>query len=662
MTERVSGRSKKGTNKKTPRRGTAEGPLHGAAIEDYAVIGDCEAAALVSREGSIDWLCWPTFSSPACFAGLLGTCDHGFWKIAPAGKVKRTRRQYREGTLIVETVFETATGEVCVTDFMPQRQRHSHLVRIVRGERGRVRMRMDLALRFDYGRTVPWVTSNGEWRAVAGSDMVVLQTKAPLRGEDHTTSSDFTVRKGETMTFTLTYCSSLEKIPRPISPGRALKETEKSWTRWLRRNTYRGPYAAAVRRSLMTLKALSYAPTGGIVAAVTTSLPERIGGDRNWDYRFCWLRDTAFTLLVLLRAGYREEAIEWRRWLLRAAAGSPDQLQTIYGISGERDIVEWEADWLPGYEDSRPVRIGNGAAGQFQLDVYGEVASALARMPDAEDDDIRVSALSLQTALANHLCEVWHLPDEGIWEVRGGAKHFVHSKVMAWVALDRAIRMIEHGKGQEQRTARKRSAGDIERWKKVRTQIHREVCRKGFDKKLNSFVQSYGSKALDASCLRIALVGFLPASDPRILGTVDAIEKKLMKDGLVQRYNTHETSDGLKGGEGQFLACSFWMVMNLWLIGREEDAKALFERLLGLRNDLGLLAEEYDTERKRLVGNFPQALSHIALVHAAFAMSGAWTPQHAFDEDAANAASAVTHTLMRDKTGASATQGRSKRS
>jgi GH15 family glucan-1,4-alpha-glucosidase len=605
--------------------------LHGSAIEDYALIGDCETAALVSREGSIDWLCWPSFSSPACFAALLGTCDHGYWKIAPTGKVKGSRRQYREGTLIVETVFETASGEVCVTDFMPLRQRHSQLVRMVRGVRGRVKMRMDLALRFDYGRTVPWVTSggdrDGEWRAVAGSDMVVLRTKAPLRGEDHTTTSEFTVRKGEMVSFTLTYCSSLDKVPAQHSAKRAFEYTQRFWTRWMAKNAYRGKYAAAVSRSLMTLKALTYRPTGGIVAAVTTSLPERIGGTRNWDYRYCWLRDTAFMLLVLLRAGYRDEAVEWRRWLLRAVAGSPDQVQTIYGISGERDLIEWEAGWLPGYEGSRPVRIGNGASAQFQLDVFGEVASALARMPDAEDD-IRVSAWSLQTGLANHLCDVWRLPDEGIWEVRGGAKHFVHSKVMAWVALDRAIQMAEQGGKGAKGMARE---DEVKRWKKVRAAIHSEVCAKGFDKKLNSFVQAYGAGStpgvLDASCLRLALVGFLPATDPRIRGTVEAIEKKLLRNGLVQRYKTRETKDGLTGGEGQFLACSFWMVANLWLIGRNDDARVMFERLLALRNDVGLLSEEYDSDAGRMVGNFPQALSHIALVHAAFAMSGTWAPQ-----------------------------------
>jgi GH15 family glucan-1,4-alpha-glucosidase len=616
-------------------RGKKAGPakLHGSAIEDYALIGDCETAALVSRGGSIDWLCWPTFSSAAVFAALLGTADHGFWKIAPKDKVKRSRRQYREGTLIVETVFETAQGEVCVTDFMPPRGRHSQLVRIVRGERGKVRMRMDLAIRFDYGRTVPWVTSNSELRAVAGSDMVVLQTAAPLRGEGATTVSEFTVAKGETMTFTLAYCSSLEKVPAKIEPVKSLKETQTFWARWLRKQKYRGAYAEAVSRSLMTLKAMTYRPTGGIVAAVTTSLPEEIGGERNWDYRYCWLRDTAFTLLVLLQAGYRDEAREWRRWLLRAVAGAPDQVQTIYGVSGERDLIEWEVPWLPGYRESQPVRVGNGAAGQFQLDVYGEVASALARMPEAEDD-IRLSARDLQVSLVNHLCDVWREPDQGIWEVRGGPKHFTHSKVMAWVAFDQAIQFVESRLSEEKDgSMRRRLRRYVERWKKERAAVHQEVCQKGFNRRLNSFVQAYGPGSkpatLDASCLRISLVGFLPATDPRILGTVEAIEKGLTKDGFVQRYKTRQTDDGLSGGEGQFLACSFWMVTNLWLIGRKDDARAMFERLLALCNDVGLLSEEYDSKAHRMVGNFPQALSHIALVHAAFAMSGTWTPEHA---------------------------------
>jgi GH15 family glucan-1,4-alpha-glucosidase len=590
--------------------------LHGSRIEDYCLIGDLETAALVSREGSIDWLCWPDFSSGACFAALLGTRDHGYWKISPAGKVKAIRRQYQTGTLVVETTFETKDGEVCLTDFMPPRDDHSRVVRRVRGVRGKVAMQMDMAIRFDYGRTIPWVTTaDHELRGVAGSDMVVLRTKAPLRGEGMSTRSEFTVSEGETVDFTLVNLSSMEEVPAEWPAAEALAETQTFWSEWTQKNRYEGKYAEAVARSLITLKAMTYRLAGGIVAAVTTSLPERIGGARNWDYRYCWLRDTSFTLLVLMQAGYVDEAIAWRKWLLRTIAGAPDQVQTIYGIRGERQLVEWEADWLPGYENSRPVRIGNAAAGQFQLDVFGEVAAALARTPRAEDD-IRVSAAAVQAALIDHLCKVWQEPDEGIWETRGGAKHFTHSKVMAWVALDRAIKQYEMYDG----------GGDIKRWKKNRDMIHKEVCEKGFNKRLNTFVQSYGSTNLDASCLRIVLVGFLPPEDPRIRGTVEAIEKRLMKDGFVQRYNTRKSRDGVGGGEGAFLACSFWMVMNLWLIGRQAEATAMFERLLALRNDVGLLSEEYDPVEKRLVGNFPQALSHIALIHAAFAMSGAWHP------------------------------------
>ena len=607
-------RRKRGKVREEKKR--VSGRPHGATIEGYCLIGDCETGALVSREGSIDWLCWPNFSSGACFAALLGTKDHGFWKIAPKAKVKAVRRRYEPGTLVVETTFETARGEVRVTDFMPPRGRDSDVVRIVRGVRGRVVMRMDLAIRFDYGRTIPWGTSNGgDWQAVAGPDRVVLRTSARLRGEGMTTVSEFTLAKGERMVFTLTYGSSLEKLPKRINAMKALMETRRFWKGWTRRSSYRGVYADAVERSLITLKALTYKPSGGIVAAVTTSLPERIGGSRNWDYRYCWLRDTAFTLLVLMQAGYVDEAIAWRQWLLRAAAGAPDQIQTIYGINGDRQLTEWIVDWLPGYRGSSPVRIGNAAAGQFQLDVFGEVAAALLRTPQAEDD-IRVSATALQSSLIDHLCAVWKEPDEGIWETRGGRQHFTHSKVMAWVALDRAIRYYERFDG----------GGDIKRWKKERERIHREVCEKGFNKKLNSFVQSYGSKDLDASCLRIVLVGFLPANDPRIRGTVEAIEKYLMPNGLVERYNTRTTDDGVSGSEGTFLACSFWMVTNLWLIGRREDAVALFERLLKLRNDVGLLSEEYDPIKKCMLGNFPQALSHIALVHSAFAISGIWTP------------------------------------
>jgi GH15 family glucan-1,4-alpha-glucosidase len=598
------------------RKKKTTGTLHASRIEDYCMIGDSETAALVSREGSIDWLCWPTFSSAACFAALLGTRDHGYWQIAPAGKVKAVRRQYEAHTLVLETTFETKDGEVRLIDFMPPRERHSHVVRIVRGVRGRVAMQMDLAIRFDYGRTIPWVTSTDhELRAIAGEDMVTLRTKVRLRGEGMTTRGDFTVRGGQTVSFTLTNSSSLERIPPELPVERALARTQRFWKQWSRKNKYRGPYAEAVERSLITLKAMTYRPAGGIVAAATTSLPERIGGPRNWDYRLCWLRDTAFTLLILINAGYVEEAVEWRKWLLRAVAGAPDQVQTIYGLRGERQLVEWEASWLPGYEDSRPVRIGNAAVGQFQLDVFGEVSAALARTPRAEDE-IRVSASSLQAALVNRLCKVWREPDSGIWEVRGDARHFTHSKVMAWVALDRAIKHHEQY-----------GTGDVKRWKTNREMIHREVCKRGFDKKLNSFVQSYGSKQLDAACLLIGMVGFLPPDDSRVIGTVEAIEKRLMKDGLVERYDTKKTKDGLSGREGTFLACSFWMVTSLWLIGRKADAKAMFERLLALENDVGLLSEEYDPVGKRMVGNFPQALSHIALLLSAFAMSGLWKPE-----------------------------------
>jgi GH15 family glucan-1,4-alpha-glucosidase len=593
-------------------------PLHGALIEDYCLIGDCETAALVSREGSIDWLCWPDFSSGACFAALLGTRDHGFWKIAPEDKVIAISRQYEPRTMILETTFKTRRGEVCLIDFMPPRGSHSHLVRLVRGIRGKVKMRMELAIRFDYGRTIPWVTSFGQkLQAVAGPDRVLLSTKVPLYGEDMTTRGDFTVKAGETVSFTLTNLPSLGKMPKGVAVKGALADTRRFWKSWSKRNKYQGPYADAVERSLITLKAMTYRPSGGIVAAATTSLPERIGGERNWDYRYCWLRDTSFTLLVLMQAGYVQEAVEWRRWLLRAAAGAPDQLQTIYGLRGERQIPEWQVDWLPGYESSKPVRVGNAAVDQFQLDVFGEVAAALSRTPEAKQD-IRVSSTALQASLIDHLCKIWQQPDEGIWETRGGPKHFTHSKVMAWVALDRAIKHYEQYDG----------GGDIERWKKNRDMIREEVLERGFNKKLNSFVQSYGSRQLDASCLRIVLVGFLPPEDPRIRGTVEAIEKGLMRDGFVQRYNTQKTDDGLKGGEGAFLACSFWMVTNLWLIGRKSDATAMFERLLALRNDVGLLSEEYDVASRRMVGNFPQALSHISLVHAAFTMSGMWKPEH----------------------------------
>jgi GH15 family glucan-1,4-alpha-glucosidase len=605
-------------------------PLHAGRIEDYAVIGDCETAALVSRTGSIDWLCWPTFSSQAVFAALLGTADHGYWKIAPTHKKTTVERRYEPETMIVETTFTTPDGSVCVVDFMPPRSkhsRHSHIIRIVRGVSGKVKMRMDLAIRFDYGRTIPWVThEDGVLRAIAGADMAVLRTKVPIKGEGLSTVAEFTVPAGKAVTFTLTYTSSMSEtgmtgndpVPMPdiVEIDLALAETRAFWQTWTRQGKYQGEYAEVVTRSLMILKAMTYRPSGGVVAAVTTSLPEKIGGQRNWDYRYCWLRDTSFTLLVLLAAGYREEAEAWRRWLLRTIAGAPEQIQSIYGICGERQLVEWAADWLPGYENSLPVNIGNGAANQFQLDVYGEVAAALSRTPEAEDD-IKVSASALQAQLIDHLCKIWVEPDEGIWETRGGRKHFTHSKVMAWVALDRAIKHYEQFDG----------GGDYKRWKKNRDLLHKEICEKGFNKKLNSFTQSYGSKELDASCLRIVLVGFLPPDDPRIIGTVEAIEKRLTKDGLVLRYDTKTSSDGLPPGEGMFLACSFWLVANLWLIGRQADAKAMFDRLLLLRNDVGLMSEEYDPYAGRMLGNFPQALSHIAMVHAAFVISGEWKPE-----------------------------------
>jgi GH15 family glucan-1,4-alpha-glucosidase len=605
------------------------GPLHSSPIEDYALIGDCQTGALVSRSGSIDWLCWPNFSSGACFAAILGTRDHGHWQIVPAKKLKNCRREYKPHTMVLETIFETADGEVSMVDFMAPRasseeEGHSSIVRIVTGLRGKVAMRMDLAIRFDYGRTVPWVTkSDHELRAVAGPDMVILRVlckglkPVPMEGEGMATVSEFTIREGESVAFTLTSSSSLKPVPDAIDTHKALDITLNWWAKWATRNTYQGEYAEVVERSLMTLKALTYEPSGGIVAALTTSLPEHIGGERNWDYRYCWLRDTSFTLLVLMRAGYTEEAVSWRRWLLRAVAGAPEQVQTIYGICGERQLPEWDADWLPGYENSKPVHVGNGASGQFQLDVFGEVVAALAKTPEAEDD-IRVSSSALQAAFVNHLCKIWVEPDEGIWEVRGPRQHFTHSKVMAWVALDRAIKQGERYAGTN---------ADMKRWIKNRDMLHKEICDKGFNKKLNSFTQAYGSKNLDASCLRIALVGFLPPDDPRIRGTIEAIEKGLMKDGFVLRYDTRTSGDGLKGTEGAFLACSFWLVTCLWLIGRHDDAKALFHRLLALTNDVGLLAEEYDPIKKRMLGNFPQALSHIALVHAAFAISGAWSPE-----------------------------------
>ena len=583
-------------------------PLKGARIEDYAIIGDCETAALVSQDGSIDWMCWPDFSSGACFAALLGTADHGFWKIEPVEPLLSVRRRYLPQTMVLETIFTTKSGTVQMLDFMPPREAHSRLIRMVRGISGEATLKMELVIRFDYGRTTPWVSSrDGVLRAIAGPDMIVLHTAAKLHGEKLRTTSEFTLRAGKSMDFALTYVSSLEEVPAAPDFSAALKNAVGFWTEWIGQSAYRGPYQQAVDRSLLTLKTLTYKPSGGIVAAPTTSLPEWIGGERNWDYRYCWLRDTSFTLLVLMNAGFEEEAISWRRWLLRAIAGAPDNVQAVYGIRGERNLNEWKADWLPGYENSQPVNIGNGAAGQFQLDLFGEVAAALVRTPPAEKD-IRVDSTALQARLIDHLCHIWPEPDDGIWETRGGRQQFVHSKVMAWVALDRAIKHYERYDG----------GGDVKRWRKNREQIRLEVLEKGFNRKLNSFTQSYGSTALDASCLRLVLVGFLPPDDPRIIGTVEAIEHQLMRNGLVRRYDTDKQSDGLAGDEGVFLACSFWMVINLHLIGRKDDARRLYERLLDLSNDVGLISEEYDPIGGRMLGNFPQALSHIALIHAAF--------------------------------------------
>ncbi len=612
------------------RTHSSKKPLAGQRIEDYALIGDCETAALVGRNGSIDWLCWPNFSSNACFAALLGTSDHGFWRIAPTGNVRKTTRRYLGDSMIVEATHETSSGTVVQVDFMPPRGKFSDIVRIVRCTKGKVAMRMQLAIRFDYGRTIPWVTKfDGGMRAISGPDMVVLRTAAKLEGEGMETVAEFTLKAGEEQTFTLTYASSIGEDgnapivdPEAVDPHGAFNDTVEFWGEWNARNTYNGKHAASLRRSLMTLKALTYRPSGGIVAAPTSSLPESLGGERNWDYRFCWLRDTAFTLMTLMRAGYQEEAEAWRRWLLRAIAGTPEQLQTVYGICGERQLNEWHADWLPGYENSKPVNMGNAASKQFQLDVYGEVAAALARMPEAKDD-IKLSATDLQARLVDLLCHIWQEPDDGIWETRGGRKHFVHSKVMAWVAFDRAIKHYEKYDG----------GGNIKLWRKNRDLIHKEVCEKGFNKRLNSFVQYYGSTQLDASCLRIGIVGFLPMDDPRIIGTINAIEKNLTKDGFVERYNTKKSPDGLPPGEGVFLACSFWMVICLWLIGRHADAEAMFERLLALQNDVGLLSEEWDTKQKRMVGNFPQAFSHMSLAHAAYTLSGMWKPVGSAMED-----------------------------
>ena len=580
-------------------------------IEDYGLIGDCETAALVGRDGSIDWLCWPRFDSGACFAGLLGSAEQGRWLLAPAEPITRTTRRYRENTLILETESETENGAVRIIDFMPLRNSESHVVRMVRCVRGQVRMRMELTLRFDYGQSVPWVTrmDDGAQPAIAGPNMVVLRTTAPIRGEGLKTISEFTLSEGESTPFVLTYLASNLPLPEAIDPHASLEQTGKFWAEWAGRCTYQGAAKEVVQRSLITLKALTYWPTGGIVAAPTTSLPEKLGGERNWDYRFCWLRDATFTLRALMKAGYIEEATAWRDWLLRAIAGSPDQTQIMYGVAGERLLTEIELSWLPGYEGSKPVRIGNAASEQLQLDVFGEVVGVLYRAREARLPKNEPSS-DLELALVEHLEKIWREPDEGIWEVRGSRRHFTHSKVMAWLAFDRTIKSCEQF-GLK---------GPVDRWRSVRAEIHDEVCHKGFDADINSFVQYYGAKNVDANLLMIAKAGFLPPSDPRFAGTVRKIEHDLIRDGFVLRYNSEETDDGLPAGEGVFLPCTFWLADAYALMGRTSEAKALFERLLELRNDLGLLSEEYDHVEKRFAGTFPQAFTHVALVNTAFGL------------------------------------------
>ena len=597
-------------------------------IEDYALIGDCETAALVDRTGSIDWLCWPSFSSQACFAALLGSEKNGYWKIAPRSGKFTTTRHYREHTLILETIFEHEDGTIRLIDFMPIRGLNSDVVRIVEGIHGTLDVRMELALRFDYGRTVPWVTRIEDGiRAVAGPNLTVLHSNVPVHGENLKTIAEFGVTQGDRMWFTLTYGESYLVDPKRIDYARALEDTERFWQRWSARLKCESEYREAVERSLITLKALTFRPTGGIVAAVTTSLPEQIGGHRNWDYRYCWLRDTTFTLLALVNAGYYDEAAAWQDWLLRALAGSPDQVQIMYGLKGDRQLIEWEVDWLPGYENSSPVRIGNAASTQMQLDIYGEMLDsffhAQSKMGRHSEDDFRVLTL-----LLDHLEKIWDHPDSGIWEMRGGPKQFTNSKMMCWVAFDRAILLAEQLNYE----------APIERWKKIRDTIHKQVCDRGFNGKMNSFVQEYGSKNLDASLLLMPAVGFLPGDDPRVKGTVEAIERNLMRDGLLLRYDTDKTADGLPPKEGAFLACSFWMVSSLKAIGRTADARALFKTLLALRNDLGLLSEEYAVVAKRMVGNFPQAFSHIALVNAAFDLERSAESHHRAERQMGGAA------------------------
>ncbi len=573
------------------------------------MIGDCHTAALVSKKGSIDWLCLPYFDSPACFAGLLGKDEHGHWSISPMDPIRAIRRRYRDGSLILETEFETDSGSVTLVDCMILRDDGPELVRVVAGNRGRVRMCLELVIRFDYGSVVPWVRRiEGGISAIAGPDMLRLRSDSPLRGENMKTVSEFSVAEGEKVSFNLTWYPSNQPEPATIDIGSAIQKTESWWREWSNRCSYEGKWRDAILRSLVTLKGLTFLPTGGIVAAPTTSLPELIGGVRNWDYRFCWVRDATLTLQSMLYAGYLDEAREWREWLLRAVAGSPSELNILYGLHGERRLTELELPWLPGYENSAPVRTGNAAYKQYQLDIFGEVANTLFQARQAGLGPSKHARHDVALAMLEFLETGWARPDEGIWEVRGPRRHFVHSKMMAWVAVDRLIKFAELGG----------FSTDVLRWKKLRAAIHEQVCREGFDADLNSFVQYYGSKHLDASILMMPLVGFLPADDSRVIGTVAAIEKHLKRDGFVERYTQDPEVDGIPHGEGAFLACSFWLADNYELQGRHEEAVEMFERLLEIRNDVGLLSEEYDPVEKRQLGNFPQAFSHVGLVNTAF--------------------------------------------
>lgn len=589
-------------------------------IEDYGMIGDCETAALVGRDGSIDWLCLPRFDSESCFAALLGEAKNGRWQITPQAPAEVTDRRYRNGSLILETTFTNAEGSVLLIDFMPPKGNASDVIRIVVGVEGRVKMRSELVIRFDYGRTIPWVSrlENGVLRAIAGPNMLLLDTPVSLRGEDMKTIGEFTVSAGDKVPFVLTHAPSYLPAQKSPDPFSALNDTEQFWRKWSSTCKGAGKWSEAALRSLITLKALTFSPTGGIVAAPTTSLPEKVGGSRNWDYRFCWVRDATLTLLALMGSGYFQEASAWREWLVRAVAGNPSQLQIMYGVAGERRLSEWEVPWLKGFASSKPVRVGNAAHSQLQLDVFGEMMDALYQarrggLPESEP------AWDMECALLEHLTSIWRQPDSGIWEIRGEPRHFTYSKMMAWVAFDRGIKSSQEFD----------LSGPIEDWRRVRDDIHHDVCTHGYDRDLGHFVQAYGGTEVDASLLLIPSIGFLPPTDRRVRATIEAIERDLLVDGFVRRYDTSRAADdGLPPGEGMFLACSFWLADAYQMLGRVEDAEKLFERLLALRNDLGLLSEEYDPGQRCLVGNFPQAFSHISLVNTAHNLSRAEKPSN----------------------------------